>query len=361
MNIRALTHVACPACKGQLVLDGESSSISVLMVHHSDTDVLEGMLRCTSCRLAYPIMCGVAILCHPLEDYLLDHSAEVAIFASQWGASARTLRWLGSQQSFFMSGDYRTTSWDNVSSLNMYLGMHYLDPQQIPFGDDDMASLFRGLSSVSFYDALEVFIDQIYDLTSGVLVDIGCNVGGLLHRLRKKFDFLVGIDISFAAALYARSILLRSPHRLDRCRLRTAGSGVAELQIDVPIASNVEVVVGASDQLPIALGTMTAACAANILEIVHDPMGLLDEMDRVLCKGGTFIHTSPYYWRADRSPISKWLCSDTIDTEEYLLKWLSERGCSVRGVKEIPWLLRHYDRYFQYYLVQVIGGQKMRA
>jgi SAM-dependent methyltransferase/uncharacterized protein YbaR (Trm112 family) len=358
MNIECLKFLACPACHAQIECRQDGQQINTMFAVGAQGDLIEGELNCLSCGSFFPVLCGVAILVDHLNDYLLNHAAEIAIFGSQWGLSRAALGWLVSQTGSYMSSDYRTTSWDSLSSLNMYIGMHYLDPSSLPFSDVRTAEAFRTLSDGSFYAKLADLVPTGRN-SSGVLLDIGCNVGGLLFRTQTNYRYKLGVDLSFGAALYARAILLESPRPLRTCTIRTEVDGLAELSLDsVTKQSQIEVVVGRCETLPVAAGSVETVCATNVLEILGEPRRLLDEMDRVVSSNGWLVHTSPYYWRADRNSVSRWLGTGGLSTGTYLMEWLISRGYALSQPQELPWLLRHYNRYFQYYMVQVLLGTK---
>jgi SAM-dependent methyltransferase len=84
--------------------------------------------------------------------------------------------------------------------------------------------------------------------------------------------------------------------------------------------------VGDALRLRPGLGTFDWVLAANLIDRVPDPAGLLAGFESLVNPGGQLVLTSPYTWLEDYTPRSGWLTKDGRRTTEILAAHLRGFG-----------------------------------
>jgi SAM-dependent methyltransferase len=101
-------------------------------------------------------------------------------------------------------------------------------------------------------------------------LDIGCSTGGNLVALAKRFEVVVGVEVTLKAILVGRK------------RLEEAG-----------LNERVFMVAASAEALPFRPDTFDYVTAMNVIEHVNDQPVTLSEAHRVLRRGGSFFFDSP--------------------------------------------------------------------
>jgi SAM-dependent methyltransferase len=104
---------------------------------------------------------------------------------------------------------------------------------------------------------------------SGIALDVGCGMGGMVHALAQRFAWAVGIDVALPDLVIAQK------------RCQEAG------------LNNVTFVCASAEALPFADGTFTLMNATDVVEHVPQQKLFLSEGYRVLQPGGYFCFNSP--------------------------------------------------------------------
>ncbi|MCS6861159.1 MAG: methyltransferase domain-containing protein [Abditibacteriales bacterium] len=104
---------------------------------------------------------------------------------------------------------------------------------------------------------------------SGIALDIGCGMGGMVHALAQRFAWAVGIDVALPDLIIAQK----------RCQ---------EAGLD-----NVTFICASAEALPFADGTFAMMNATDVVEHVPQQRLFLSEGYRVLQPGGYFCFNSP--------------------------------------------------------------------
>ncbi len=104
---------------------------------------------------------------------------------------------------------------------------------------------------------------------SGIALDIGCGMGGMVHALAQRFAWAVGIDVALPDLLIAQK----------RCQ----EGGL----------HNVTFICASAEALPFADGTFVMMNATDVVEHVPQQKLFLSEGYRVLQPGGYFCFNSP--------------------------------------------------------------------
>jgi ubiquinone/menaquinone biosynthesis C-methylase UbiE/uncharacterized protein YbaR (Trm112 family) len=104
---------------------------------------------------------------------------------------------------------------------------------------------------------------------SGVALDVGCGMGGMVHALAQRFGWAVGIDVALVDLVIAQK------------RCQEAG------------LNNVTFVCASAEALPFEEGTFALMNATDVVEHVPRQRLFLSEGYRVLQKSGYFCFNSP--------------------------------------------------------------------
>ncbi len=349
-HLEALAPV-CPAC-----LHG-SGNVSPVKVATAAIEVgghlLQGILRCDdpACSREYPVLDGIPYLvpdvrtyvadnllgllarddlCEPLEDLIGD-------CCGQGGAVDATRGLL----STYGAGHYGGEAADDGATTD---------------APDDVATLTRRLLELGGGGA------------SGHAIELGCSVGRSSFELAQHGAGLVlGVDVD-PAMLRVASRALREG-RISYPRRR---GGIVyerrERSATFPGADRVDFWGCDATALPFADGTFGTVLAQNTLDSVRAPLRLLQEVGRVLGKGGELMLSTPYEWVASVTPIEAWMGGhsprgDGEGRSEAILRKLLTPGAHPQSVEtlalqaqqaSVPWRLRMHDRHaieFQVHLL----------
>ena len=118
---------------------------------------------------------------------------------------------------------------------------------------------------------------------------------------------------------------------------------------------------------PFRADAFNLVAGLNLVDNVKLPLVLIGQMDALLSKGGTLILGAPYEWRADICEPAEWLENDELDAPEMVRQILEGKMFTRMGLKyevlqeffDVPWVLRHHDRHWSYFLVHLINAKKM--
>ena len=143
----------------------------------------------------------------------------------------------------------------------------------LPSGDE-LAGLYRGMADHDYLseeagrrESARRLLDLIgRHVAAGELLDVGCGHGLLLDEARRRGWSVTGLELSQAAAGYARGVL-----ELDVREQR-----VEELAAEQGADGRFQVIV-----------------LADVIEHLDDPLGALDACERLLAPGGALCVVTP--------------------------------------------------------------------
>ncbi|MCP4672883.1 MAG: metalloregulator ArsR/SmtB family transcription factor [Desulfobacula sp.] len=143
-------------------------------------------------------------------------------------------------------------------------------------------------------------------LSQGIVSDLGCGTGELIHKLsNKKCEKLIGID--------------SSPQMLDQARQRLAKTGSTDLRL------------GELEYLPMKNREIDTAIMNMVLHHISQPELPLAEVYRVLKKEGMFILTD--FEKHDKKKISRIMGGPWSGFEKEQIKtWLQSAGFNLLSI-----------------------------
>jgi SAM-dependent methyltransferase/uncharacterized protein YbaR (Trm112 family) len=352
MREALLRFLTCPACTSvePLRLNGDLLPLVEASVAFDLPSIVEGTIACTACLRRFPIVQGVPILVPEIEDYLSARKPELVEAIAREPVSRRCRELILSAKESLYGTATRRESWDTMQGLEMYFRHHYAE--FLFAANDPLGDVLTTRETIYSTIAKRFFLDD----RRGTLVDLGCGVGGNIYRLGGRFDVSLGTDLSFSAIKVASDLfeLGRLPTFYTSGAL-SQRMPAPEIQIERVNEIDAHFFVADATHLPVAAGSVDAAVLCNIIDIASEPSLLLHEASRMVLPGGSLLVVTPFYWRVDRTPPSKWLESEDQAPSQMLERLLLANGFGVQETLGfLPWIHTFYHRYAQVWLCDAI-------
>ena len=369
MKAEALKWLVCPRTEGESPCHGTLQVEQAISDWDEDPqEILEGILRCGGCGTTYPVVCGIPILMDELPQYLRrNYYFMVGCCRAQGNLSdemqAALLNYVlldlksGEEELFPTARRYtRETQLGFLTEIGPYLCNHYDDLGSAVKPSDPLYEFLKAYSTRNPHAVLEDFAARCSNGGQGLALDIGCHVGGLTALQAQRSRFVFGVDVSFENLLLASQILKGRPTKLDRYRHYQEGKQYHWRRLNAPSCQNVEFVVATGGNLPFKASSVDTVLSCNVVDIVPQPMKLMDEKVRVLKKGGLLLLSDPYEFygvmfkrletRSRKSP----------------LRIIKQRMANqIRIVQEqdhVPWVTQKYNRSYMIYYNHCLAGIK---
>ncbi len=353
MNIFTLEDLECPQCRGKLSLYDKFPSCFATT---DSNELLEGIIECIDCRLLYPIVAGVSILLKDIENYICTNYSLILSIATEFDISKEMIDFFQSRGYDLHHTGYGETFWDNALGSSIYISAHYDNEAMIPDFAHPLYSLISDYCKSDLYSNLIGIVLSQSTMYNRVL-DIGCNVGGMINRLAEHSEFVYGIDTSFRNALIARQILRHQPNRLADYRLFREGSVYIKRDINIEAKMNCEIFVASGLELPFR-ESFDLVNISNLIDVVSLPKSLIGAACKKLCSGGYLLNTDPYFWNPTRTPMGDWISRDNF-SDDLFVRQLNREGLKIVSEKDnVLWMLRVYDRFFSIWLNHCVLAQK---
>ncbi len=371
MKQEALKWLVCPgkagarSCHGALQIEQEMSNWD-----KDSQESLEAILRCDRCKRTFPVVCGIPILMDELPEYLRRNYYLIVGYCRAQGSLSDEMKTAllnyvlldlktGEEEIFPTARRYtRETQLGFLTEIGPYLCNHYDDLGSVVKPSNPLYEFLRAYSTRNPHAVLEGFAARYSNGSQGLALDIGCHVGGFTALQAQRSSFVYGLDISFENLLLASQILKGRPKRLDRYRLYQEGKRYQWRSLHAPRCQNVEFVVATGDNLPFKPSSVATVSSCNVVDIVPQPMKLMDEKLRVLKKGGLLLLSDPYEFYGVR-----FKRLETRSRESPLSIIKQRMASQIRIVQEddhVPWITQKYNRNYMIYYNHCLAGIKER-
>ncbi len=340
MRAQSLADLRCPRCSAAL----SPSEDQIELVFGRLDEIREGLLVCNSCEEHYPVIAGVAILVENPLTYLAMNYAAIVKEAGKW-LSTSFSRYLESKSLDLLSEDTTSVSVGWRRDYSPYIFAHYERLETAPNSE-----ALRRTMAVPYGDWYSEFLAMAsrHMNTGDKFLDIGSNVGGLVHRAAPRFKLAYGVDLSFSAVLLARQLVLGEPEPLGSYRLQREGARYESRDLKIATRTNAEFVVASVAGLPFPQNNFDLVTCANLIDIVPRPDQLTQAVHAVIRPNGFFLTTDPYFWHLGTASLESWAGGRNNETSaDAMRKLVSEQFVVVDERDMVPWLLRYYDRYCQ--------------
>lgn len=356
MYIDVLDHLQCPACGSKLNIDTSVKTEESV----ARTDLIEGILQCTSEDSQYPVIDGVAIVVDNVTEYLADRgnvlpdivaatrSDQMRAFLAEAFADAETLE---------------KNHYERAEVWPVYAWAHYDD---VGMTDTLLSEAFENdeivkeLSPRTLTRTVESFLE---DCDGEIGIDIGCATGGNTHTVATAVDFAVGCDISYTMVRTAREI--RDSDGRFEYDVPMEGNLTERrtVSIDVPAPDQTEFIVADAEAVPFRDGTADIVVSMNLIDEISDPRAHLERADDILSPGGRFVICDPYIWGGVSGP-KRWIggteTSDGIERSDDALRAVltDELGHKLIGSDEsVPWTLKHSPRRYDLWMIDCVATE----
>ncbi len=371
MKHQALRWLVCPRREGARPCHGTLQVQQAMSAWDEDPrESLEAILRCDGCKRTYPVVCGIPILMDELPKYLRRNYYFIVGSCRAQGSlsdemQAALLNYVlldlktGEEELFPVARRYtRETQLGFLTAIGPYLCNHYDDLGSLAKPSDPLYEFLKAYSTRNPHMVLEGFAARYSNGGQGLALDIGCHVGGFTALQAQRSRFVYGVDVSFENLLLASQILKGRPKGLDRYRLYQEGKRYHWRSLHAPRCQNVEFVVAAGGNLPFKASSVDTVSSCNVVDIVQQPMKLVDEKVRVLKKGGLLLLSDPYEFSGMR-----WKRLKTRSRQSPL-RVIKERIASqnriVQEEDDVPWITQEYNRSYMIYYNHCLAGIKGR-
>jgi len=305
-----LDILACPlaACGGRL---------TVREVQASRKDrVRDGVLGCRACGAVFPVVGGVPIVVpDPSAWAARYYDAALAALAEANRASRQAvdLIELFAEASPGVDPMRFGDDWVPDEAAGF-------DPDAVP-GDRPASELFRAFAAAADGDdPVRVLGDMLGGSAAslGTTVELGTGAGFLARALRARADRVLATDLSLRAAF-------RAQHYAGK----GAGAPVAVAVVD-------------ADALCLHRSKVDTAAAANLVDLLDDPLFFFESLAHGLKKRGRLALATP-------DP------SLGTDDDARLDRLLDAAGYRIHAVADgVPWLRAHGGRHVQVYFARIV-------
>ncbi len=274
----------CPRCRRD---HGRSIALTAA---GNDPDGMTLVCPEPGCRQEYPIFDGLPLLVPAVRDWVQVHQADLL---ARRDFTPRLESLLGDCLD-------PGAAWNNARlQLSIYAAGHY--------GTDDSNGIGDG-PGASVIGLLEPGLAGLGDLPPGLVLDLGCAVGGGSFALAQRFPdrAVLGLDLNWTLLRAAQEMLgegsltypLRETglvHRRVTRRLAPGTARPAGFWLADALAP------------PLPPGAAGLVVALNLLDCVQSPAGLLQSIDALLAPGGVCLLASPFDWSTTATPIEAWI------------------------------------------------------
>ncbi len=369
MHPEALDVLVCPRRQEARPCHGALHIKSSLTHWDEDPgDILEAILQCERCKATYPVVCGIPILHYETSKYLRNNyyfivgscqALECLSEAMQVELMNHLLLDLESvdEELFPPQRRYtRETVLDFLTNMGPYLCNHYDDLAAVVKPHDPLYDFLTGYAGRNPHTVLERFTARYENGRGDLAIDIGCHVGGFTAKQARRCRFVYGIDTSFEYLLLASRILKGRPRSLTRYRLYREGKRYEWRRLDIPRCQNVEFVVACGSSLPFKATTFDTVSSCNVVDIVLEPLAVVDEKLRVLKPAGLLLISDPYEFygvrmkrlktRSRKSPVA--IIKERIEKETEI----------VEEEDYVPWITHNYNRNYVIYYNHCMAATK---
>jgi SAM-dependent methyltransferase len=338
------------------------------------SEVSSGTLGCVSCRSAYLILGGVALLVADPHEYLLNHVKGISKLIPD-AEIPEQFREDFLEAKLELQGEHIEEDLEAERVNALYLMNHYLRVSDSKNDEEEwwkhknssvdplMDHLIRTHWDHGPLAQIQEWLHR--DSNLGDVVELGCGVGGVSRILRDRCSFYLGVDSSFASVALARHLNLNTPYPI---KLRIPGDlidGQVSRPVDIaPLASTgaIDFVVAELPASPLPTDHWDLSIALNTIDMLEVPASLPKLQHALLRAGGSAIQSCPYIWH---DQIARELREELGRTEARnsasAVRALYERsGLKLtESLDHVPWLFFKHVRQLELYSVHLFKASKV--
>lgn len=231
--------------------------------------------------------------------------------------------------------------------LQQYLALHY---------EDTLPINLRGYIKENIIGfptrCAKLILHHMKNKKTSRALDIGCAVGGACFELSRKFDQVIGIDLS-ESFINAAINIQKTGQIIYHAKLEGEICQEIKKSIDTTIERNRVIfsVMDAQMASKSKLGTFDAILAANLLCRLSQPREFLENIHNLLNHQGLLVLTTPCSWSEVYTKKSDWMGgkyrkNEILFTEQEIFKILNAHF-ELLEKKEMLLLIPEHSRKFE--------------
>ncbi|MBC7397165.1 MAG: class I SAM-dependent methyltransferase [Bdellovibrionales bacterium] len=352
-------------CGASLKLETPETDVS--------NEVNYGTLVCVQCKATYPIVAGVAIVVPKVREYFLAHVKGITKYVPDAHIPKEYRKeFIAYRRQIEVELTEADLESDRVNAL--YLMNHYLSVKgtKVEWWKNPNAETSPIIESLvhEYWD--EGPFSKVHEWLEGTpeVVELGCGVGGLLHKIRKQVKSYLGVDNAFHSVILARHFNLGTEMehalRIPADLLQGTLSEDFPFPVKTQDARNsdgaFDFIVGEIESPPLPRHHWDVSISLNTIDMLEEPK-VLPQIQKDLIKSKGFaIQSGPYIWN-DR--VSKRLRSQLpkdVRDSATAVEWLyTKAGFEIlKKDDHVPWLFFKHGRQIELYSVQIFLAHKLR-
>lgn len=177
-----------------------------------------------------------------------------------------------------------------------------------------------------------------YLRNNSVVLDIGCGTGRLTGELaRRGVLFAIGLDYSPAMAVKASNVIRGEQGKPFNLIVRSSRMRLHEASILAWGLENCAFAIADAHVIPIPQQSFDFVTCVNLLHRVKDPKRVIQEICRVIKKGGILLVSNSYDWDDEYTPPELWFDDFLEQLDPSLWKMESE-------IDGVPYLTGLHNR-----------------
>ena len=290
MHEFTVEFIRCVRCNSKVELD----------VFSLESEIQEGLLTCSNCRLNFPIVENIPILWDDFSHYLSNHK----VLSGEFYSLANSEK----MKNFLKSSILKTNFVEDDRSLL----------------EDRWSKIYQNSKHSKFYSTVKKNLNPTFK--SKFVLEYGCSIGLLTSYLSDYNDMVFGIDRSFSALRKAKK---NSKRNLDYIVTDFSSTVFGKLKFDLILA-------------------------LNILELV-EPSSLLRQVSNQI-SSGTFVISDPYDFERGKNSVKRPV--DESSLREQLVNLGFKISTTTKKPSYLKWNLNLYSRAVLNYKVDLIISKK---
>ncbi len=340
---------------------------------HEDADEIKfGTLVCVKCKSEYPILSGVAVIVPDVKSYLISHVLGISehVLDNQIPTKYRK-DYLNAKRSILRNSIHIEDDLESKRVNALYLATHYLNSKINFIQNDYSSSLMKELIFEHWnrgpISLIGGWVSELYrnkNIKYNFL-ELGCGVGGLLHRVQSFCSNYLGVDSSFSSIAWARKINLSLNSKINFKIPHDLLSGALSREISIStfnFTSDADFIVCDLNFLPLREQTWDCVTSLNTIDMLDDPETLPRIQKSLLLESGIAIQSSPYVWHPKvaielRKRLPKELHIDSARAVE----WVYENNGlkKIKSEMNVPWIFFKHSRQIEIYSTHIFSAVKI--
>lgn len=351
-----LSKIKCCGCKSKLNLN-----IIKFITYKNQKDIISGILNCSKCGLDFSIINGVAILVKDTLGYIQSHAKGLSNLVNDEDIPLEyRTDYLDAKKDIMH--EHIEDDLESQRVLSLYILNHFFTSKQ-KFWYKNASQDIQNLI-VSYWDKnIFYYISELLKNNKNLdIIELGCNVGGLLHKILKSTKSYIGIDYSFTSIAIARHIYLNAPYNLEFLIPQDLIDGSVSLKTKLPkISTHVECdfIVSDFDNIPFQNNAFDTTIALNTIDMLSTPTHLPKIQTKLTKKGGLMIQSCPYIWHPEVAKFLKNNFKKMSSNEAVIKMYIKLKLKIIKEFKHIPWLFFKHLRQIELYSVHIFAAKKL--